>query len=148
MVSLLIPVGNFLNNPLFQLSTTASRTGAEADSVSLTLDILPEIPNGLASLSYTGSGPRMDFTAAAVQRYRGDAIRTKDQEGYRCDSTGRGTVVAPVIVATCTNKTAFMDLSKISTDERWFFGVNQTYERTADNYMVHILRSTYTPETA
>lgn len=147
LVSLLIPIGNFLYNPLFQLSTTASRTGAEADTVSLTLDILPEIPNGLASLSYTGTGARMDFTAAAVQWYRGDAIHTKDQEGYRCDGTCQGTVVAPGIVATCTNKTTTMDLSKVSQEDRWFFRVNQTYERTADNHIVHVLRSTYTPET-
>lgn len=148
MVPLLEPVGNFLYNPVSQLSTTASHTGAEADSVSLTLNILPEIHNGLASLSYTGPRARMNFTAAAVQWYREDAIRTKDRECYRCNGTCRGTVVAPSIVATCTNKTTFMDLSKTSTDERWFFRVNRTYERTTDNYMVHVLRSTYTSETA
>lgn len=148
LISLLVPIGNFLYNPLFQLSTTASRTGAEADTISLTLDILPEIPDGLASLSYSGRGARLDFTAAAVQWYRGDVIRTKDEVGYKCDGTCRGTIVAPGIVATCTNKTTLMDLTKTSTDERWFFQVNQTYERTADDYMVHVLRSTYTPETA
>ncbi|KAH6611856.1 hypothetical protein C7974DRAFT_85820 [Boeremia exigua] len=148
VVSLLVPIGNFLYNPLFQLSTTASHTGAEAETISLTLDILPEIPNGLASLSYTGSGARMDFTAAAVQWYRNDTIHTKDEVGYRCDGTCRGTVVAPGIVATCTSETTTMDLTQASTEERWFFRVNQTYERTADNYMVHVLRSTYTPETA
>lgn len=148
VVSLLVPVGSFLYNPLFQLSTKASRTGAEADSVSLMLDILPEIPKGLASLSYSGSGARMDFTAAAVQWYRGDPIYTKDQEGYRCDGTCRGTVVAPGIVATCTNETTTMDLSETSTEERWFFQVNQTYQRTPENYMVHVLRSTYSPETS
>ena len=147
LASLLVPIGNFLYNPLFQLSTTASRTGAEADTTSLTLDILPEIPEGLASLSYTGSGARMDFSAAAVQWYRKDPILTKDQDGYRCEGTCRGTVVAPGIVATCTNKTEHMDLSKTSTSDRWFFNVNQTYSRTADNYMVHVLRSTYTPST-
>ncbi|KAF2621343.1 hypothetical protein BU25DRAFT_452732 [Macroventuria anomochaeta] len=111
IVSLLVPVGNFLYNPLFQLSTTESCTGTEADAVSLTLDILPEISKGLASLSCTGTGARMDFTAAAVQWYRGDPIRTKDEEGYRCEGTCQGTVVAPGIVATCTNKTTTMDLT-------------------------------------
>ncbi|KAF3033157.1 hypothetical protein E8E12_004302 [Didymella heteroderae] len=41
-----------------------------------------------------------------------------------------------------------MDLSRASMDERWFFRVNQTMERTEDNYMVHVVRSTYSPETA
>lgn len=148
LVSLLVPIGNFLYNPLFQLSTTATRTGDEAETTSPTLDILPEIPNGLASLTYTGFGARMDFTAAAVQWYRGDVILTRDREGYRCDGTCRGTVVAPGIVATCTNKTTHLDLSKASMDERWFFRVNQTIELTEDNYIVHVVRSTYTPETA
>ena len=40
-----------------------------------------------------------------------------------------------------------MDISKTSTSDRWFFRVNQTYSRTADNHMVHMLRSTYTPST-
>ena len=40
-----------------------------------------------------------------------------------------------------------MDISKTSTSDGWFFSVNQTYSRTADNYMVHVLRSTYTPST-
>ncbi|KAJ8105968.1 hypothetical protein OPT61_g9852 [Boeremia exigua] len=146
LASLLVPIGNFLYNPLFQLSTTASRTGAEADTIPLTLDILPEIPNGLASLTFSGAGARLDFTAAAVQWYRNDVIHTKDQVGYTCDGICQGKVLAPGIVATCTNQTSSMDLSKASTDERWFFRVNQTYERTADNFMVHVLRSTYTPE--
>lgn len=51
-------------------------------------------------------------------------------------------------MATCTNETTTMDLSKPSTDERWFFRVNETYELTADNYMVYVLKSTYTPETS
>lgn len=148
IVSLLVPIGNFLYNPLFQLSTTASRTGDEADVTSLTLDILPEIPKGLASLSYTGTGARMDFSAAAVQWYRNDPIYTKDQEGYKCEGTCRGSVLAPGIVATCTNKTTAMDLTTTSTSDRWFFEVNQTYSRTADNYMVHILRSSYAVETS
>lgn len=44
LVSLLVPMGNLLYNPLFQLSTTATRTGNEAEITSLILDILPEIP--------------------------------------------------------------------------------------------------------
>ena len=55
--------------------------------------------------------------------------------------------MVPGIVATCTNTTTHTDLSKASMDERWFFRVNQTMERTDDDYMVHIVRSTYTPET-
>lgn len=145
ITSLLIPVGNFVYNPLIQLSTTASRTGAKADTVFLTLDILPGIPKGLASLSYTGTGARIDFTAAAVQWYRKDPIRTRNQEGYRCEGTCRGTVTAPGIVATCTNRTTTMDLSTTSASDRWFFEINQTYSRTADNYMVHVLRGTSTP---
>lgn len=31
-------------------------------------------------------------------------------------------------------------------DERWFFRVNQTMERTVDNYMVHVVTSAYTLE--
>jgi len=56
--------------------------------------------------------------------------------------------VAPGIVAICTNQITHMNLWKASTDERWFFRVNQTMERTDDDYMVHVLRSTYTPGTA
>ena len=148
IVSLLVPIGNFLYNPLFQLSTTASHAGDEADVITLTLDILPEIPKGLASLSYTGTGARMDFSAAAVQWYRKDPIHTKDQEGYKCVGTCRGSVLAPGIVATCTNKTTAMDLATTSTSDRWFFEVNQTYSRTADDYIVHVLRSTYALETS
>lgn len=118
MVSLLVPIGNLLYNPLFQLSTIATRTGTEADTVALTLNILPEIPNGFASLPYSGSGARLDFTAAAVQWYRGDIIRTKDQDGYRYDGTCRSAFLAPGIAPTCTNEIAHMDLSKTSTDER------------------------------
>ena len=39
LVSLLVPIGNFLYNPLFQLSTTTTRAGDEAKTTSLTLDI-------------------------------------------------------------------------------------------------------------
>jgi hypothetical protein len=118
LVSLFVPIDNFLYNPLFQSSTTATRARDKAETTSLTLDILPEIPNGLASLKYTGFGARMDFTAAAVQWYRGDVIRTRDEVGYRCDGTCRGTVVAPGIVATCMNTTTHIDLSKVSMDDR------------------------------
>ncbi|KAH7402919.1 hypothetical protein BKA66DRAFT_564805 [Pyrenochaeta sp. MPI-SDFR-AT-0127] len=147
LASLLIPIGSFLYNPLFQLSTRASRTGAEADTIPLSLDILPMIPDGLAATTFTGRNARFDFSAAAVQWYRQDSIHTKDREGYRCAGICRGVIHAPGISASCSNETSAVDLTSSRKTELWFFDVSLNLTRHTDNYLQVTLQSLYTTTT-
>lgn len=149
IASLIVPIGNLSYNPLFQLSTRASH-GAKVDTVSLTLDILQKIPNGLAVIE---SSTSFDFTAALVQWYRQDVIRTKDIEGYRCAGTCNGVVHAPGISASCLNKTTIIDLKTASNKDPstklYLFdvNVNNTLTRNTDNYLQVTLQSMYTTST-
>ena len=83
IASLLAPICNFFCNPLLQLSITTPHTVAEADRACLTLDILPVILKGLASLSYGGMGARLDFSAATEQWYRKNPDSNKGPRGLQ-----------------------------------------------------------------
>ncbi len=127
LASALVPIGGFLFNPLFQLSTRTVPAGVQTGTIPMKVDILQKIPDGLAATNIGGNtSANQDWTAAVSQWYRNATIHTRKDAGYKCGETCRGTVYAPGISAVCVNDSALINLGMEQKSNLWLFDV-QTY---------------------
>ncbi|CZR56407.1 uncharacterized protein PAC_06295 [Phialocephala subalpina] len=118
-----ICIVGFATQPIAQQSTRTRTSDIMTDNVPMKIDILPQIPEGLSGVSSGGwqSSASFDFTAAAIQRYMNDTIRSHSSPGYTCDGTCYGTITAPGISVDCSSTAATANLYNKTVTEQYVF---------------------------
>lgn len=118
-----ILIAEFASQPIAQQSTNTKTSEITTEDVLMKVDILSQIPDGLSGTGEGGwsNSASFDFTAAAIQWYLNDTIRSRSAPEYTCDGTCTGIINAPGISVDCSSTSQIANLHDSSIAEQYVF---------------------------
>ncbi|KAK6075148.1 hypothetical protein SCUP234_07851 [Seiridium cupressi] len=131
-----ITISTFAVPPLLQQAVRPSVWAIVADTGVVAVDILSELPEGLAGTVASTTSSSLDFKAAMTEWYNEEPIYVANDTTHSCPGTNTtcsGVILGPGITVNCSSTTEHADLSVKRDDDFDIFRVNMTLAEDAEN---------------